>query len=211
MGKVINNEGNHGSGALVGNRLLITAGHVVPWQSEQWWMRFVPAYYNGQSLHGAGVQSFVSDVRGFNPNFPGGDSAGYDWAVCRLYEPLGTADRLGHFGTKKYDPAWNGKPWWNNMGYPINMWFVGASLQGGIPVLDTDDDINGGLEIEHRGDTTKGNSGGPMFAFFGEQDPRITAVQSGFQADDEDMGRINVAAGGPGLNRLVAWGRTNWP
>jgi V8-like Glu-specific endopeptidase len=211
VGKIVNNEGQHGSAALVGDRLVITAGHAVPWQSEEWWMRFVPAYYNGQSLHGAGVQSYVSDVRGFNPNFPGGDSAGYDWAICRLYEPLGTVDRLGHFGAKTYNTAWNGQPVWANMGYPINMWFVGASLQGGIPVLDTDDDINGGLEIEHRGDTSDGNSGGPLFAFFGERDPRIIAVQSGYQAEDEDMGPINVAAGGPGLTRLVAWGRTNWP
>ncbi|MFC5802042.1 trypsin-like serine peptidase [Streptomyces formicae] len=211
VGKIVNNEGNHGSGALVGDRLVLTAGHVVPWQSEEWWMRFVPAYYNGQSLHGAGVRSYVSDVQGYNPDLSGGESAGYDWAICRLYEPLGTVDRLGHFGTKTYNPAWNGQGFWNNMGYPINMWFLGASLQGFIAVEDTDDDINGGLEIEHYGDTTKGNSGGPLFAFFGEGQPRITAVQSGYQAEDEDMGPINVAAGGPGMSRLVAWGRTNWP
>lgn len=209
VGKVINNEGTHGSAALIGNRLILTAGHVVPWQSQEWWMSFVPAYYNGQSLHGAGVKSYVSDVQGFQTNGPGGGSVGHDWAVCRLYEPLGTADRLGHFGTKNYNAAWNGQPLWNNMGYPVGMWFVGASLQGGISVHDTDDGINGGLEIEHQGDTTGGNSGGPMFAFFGAGQPRIIGVHAGAQTDESGPG--NVAAGGPGLSNLVAWGRTNWP
>src|SRR5688572_29994952 len=87
VGKIFNNEGFVGSGALIGPRLMVTAGHMVPWSSisSSWWMRFVPAYYDGSSLHGAGVESYVSDVRGYNTS---GDVTGYDWAVCRLYNPL---------------------------------------------------------------------------------------------------------------------------
>ncbi|MEU0061579.1 hypothetical protein, partial [Streptomyces sp. NPDC006334] len=205
--KIVNNEGQNGSAALVGDRLVVTAGHAVPWDSEQWWMRFVPAYYNGTSLYGAGVESYVSDVRGWNPVATGG-TVGYDWAICRLYEPLGVP--LGYFGAKTYNPAWNHQPVWANMGYPINMWFVGASLQGGIPIENTYDDSNGGLECEHYGDITKGNSGGPMFAFFGDQDPRIISVQSSSVVND-DGSRVNIAAGGSGLPQLINWGRTNWP
>lgn len=211
VGKIINSEGQHGSGVLIGDRLVLTAGHAVPWADAaagNWWMRFVPAYYNGQSLHGAGVESYVTDARGYHPSGPNGDSVGYDWAICRLYEPLGS--HLGYFGTKNYVSAWNGQPWWINMGYPINMWFRGASFQSGIAVIEADDDINGGLEIEHQGDTTPGNSGGPMFAFFGDQDPRVIAVQYGYQAEDEG-GPVNIGAGGSGMSTLVLWGRSNWP
>ena len=31
-----------------------------------WWIRVVPGYFDGTSLHGAGVQSFVSDWRGYS-------------------------------------------------------------------------------------------------------------------------------------------------
>src|SRR5262249_43809067 len=83
VGRIFNNEGASGSATLIGDRLVITAGHMVPWSSDSWWMRFVPAYFNGTSLYGAGVESYVSDVRGYNTN-----GAGYDWAILRLYEPL---------------------------------------------------------------------------------------------------------------------------
>jgi hypothetical protein len=66
VGRVFNNRGFTGSGALIGDRLLMTAGHMVPWGDSPWWMRFVPAYYDGASLHGAGVESYVSDARGYD-------------------------------------------------------------------------------------------------------------------------------------------------
>src|SRR6266853_2914064 len=66
VGRVVNNQGYSGTGALIGDRLVMTAGHMVPWGDKPWWMRFVPAYYNGASLHGAGVESYVSDARGYD-------------------------------------------------------------------------------------------------------------------------------------------------
>ncbi|MFF5188189.1 trypsin-like serine peptidase [Streptomyces sp. NPDC000345] len=209
VGKIFTSAGMAGSGALVGDRVLLTAGHVVPWgdvSAGNWWMRFVPAYYNGKSLHGAGVQSYVSDVRGFDPDLAGGATAAYDRAVCRLYEPLGGP--LGYFGLGHYTPAWNGQRWWMNMGYPGNMWFLGASFESGISINAAYSDINGGIECHHYGDVTPGNSGGPMFAFFGADNPRIIAVQSSDSADGE---MVNYAAGGPGLVDYVIWARQNWP
>ncbi|MBB5924637.1 trypsin-like serine peptidase [Streptomyces echinatus] len=209
VGKIFTSAGWEGSGALVGRRVLLTAGHVVPWAdvaAGNWWMRFVPACYNGKSLHGAGVQSYVSDVSGFNPDLEGGASAGWDRAVCRLYEPLGNP--LGHFGTLPYDPAWNGQRWWINMGYPGHMWFLGASYESGISINGANSDLHRGLECRHFGDITPGNSGGPMFTFFGAGNPRIVAVQS---SDSADGDMVNFAAGGPGLDDDVAWARANWP
>ncbi|MFD7131341.1 trypsin-like serine peptidase [Streptomyces sp. NPDC059894] len=210
VGKIFTSTGWTGSGALVGRRVLLTAGHVVPWAdvaAGNWWMRFVPAFYDGTSLHGAGVQSYVSDVSGFSPDLLGGETAAYDRAVCRLYEPLG--DQLGYFGMGHYIPAWTGQPWWTNMGYPHLHWLLGTSYESGISVHAAYNDINGGIECHHYGDITPGASGGPMFAFFGEGNPRIIAVQSSDNADIS-AGMVNYAAGGPGLVDDVIWARQNW-
>jgi V8-like Glu-specific endopeptidase len=210
IGRIFASPGGSGTAALIGDRLVVTAGHVVPWGASSWSMRFVPAYYNGQSLHGAGVESYVSDVRGYDP---GSTVAGYDWAVCRLYEPLGSW--LGYMGSNSYDDDWEDDPYWTLVGYPGAI--AGAqrpSWQGGISVFDDDSDSNGGQELEHRGDATAGNSGGPFFAWWGS-DPRLIGVHVGSEEDiivfppGTELG--NVVAGGSGFHNLIAWGRTNWP
>jgi V8-like Glu-specific endopeptidase len=210
VGRIFTSKGTSGTAALIGDRIVVTAGHVVPWNSSSWWMRFVPAYYDGQSLHGAGVQSYVSDVRGYDP---GSDTTGYDWAVCRLYEPLGS--QLGYFGSNSYSSDWEDEPWWTVVGYPGDVAGAGRpSWQGGISVFDDDSDSNGGQELEHRGDTGPGNSGGPMFAWWGDS-PRLIGVHVGAEEDiivfppGTELG--NVTAGGSGFHNLISWGRTNWP
>lgn len=214
-GKVFTSSGWTGSAALIGDRLIATAGHVVPWDDNPWWMRFVPAFYDGTSLHGAGVESYVSDARGYDVN---GDVTGYDWAVCRLYDPLGSW--LGYFGYNGYDDDWEDDPYWSIIGYPGAV--AGGqrpSFQGSITSFDTDGDSNGGLEIETRGDLTPGNSGGPMFGWW-SGDPRLIGVVSGQEEDWTpgywpwewaDTTRGNVIAGGSGFTGMMAWGRTNWP
>ena len=215
VGKVFTSGGWVGSAALIGPRLIATAGHVVPWGGGSWWMRFVPAYYNGMSLHGAGVESYVSDARGYDVN---GSVTGYDWAVCRLYEPLG--DWLGYFGYNGYSNSWENDPYWTVLGYPGAV--AGGqrpSWQGSVSSFDTDGDSNGGLEIETRADMTPGNSGGPMFGWW-SGDPRLIGVVSGEETDWSpgfwpwqwgNTTRGNVVAGGSGFTNLMAWGRTNWP
>jgi V8-like Glu-specific endopeptidase len=208
-GKVFTSSGWTGSAALIGDRIIATAGHIVPWDDNPWWMRFVPAFYDGSSLHGAGVESYVSDVRGYDVN---GDVTGYDWAVCRLYEPLGSW--LGYFGYNGYNDDWEDDPYWSIIGYPGA--FAGGqrpSFQGSITSFDTDGDSNGGLEIETRADLTPGNSGGPMFGWW-SGDPRLIGVVSGQEEDyifPFSSERGNVIAGGSGFTNLMAWGRTNWP
>ncbi|GJG85944.1 hypothetical protein tb265_11250 [Gemmatimonadetes bacterium T265] len=53
-----------GTGTLVGPNLVLTAGHMAPWGSDPWMMQFIPAYYNGSSILGAGVYSYVESYRG---------------------------------------------------------------------------------------------------------------------------------------------------
>ena len=42
VGRIFNNRGESGTGALVGDRIVITAGHLVPWGDSPWWMRSSP-------------------------------------------------------------------------------------------------------------------------------------------------------------------------
>lgn len=215
VGKVFTSGGWVGSAALIGPRLIATAGHVVPWGDESWWMRFVPAFYNGASLHGVGVESYVSDARGYSVS---GRPAGYDWAVCRLYQPLG--NWLGYFGYNGYSSSWEDDPYWTILGYPTAVASgQRPSWQGSVSSFDSDSDSNGGLEIETEADITGGNSGGPMFGWW-NGDPRLIGVVSGEEEDWSPgfwpwewggVERGNVIAGGSGFTNLMAWGRTNWP
>jgi V8-like Glu-specific endopeptidase len=212
VGKVFNSDGKVGTGALIGKRIIATAGHMLPWNSiskGSWWMRFVPAFYNGTSLFGAGVQSYVSDCRGYNTS---GDVTGYDFAVCRLYNPLGNS--LGYFGYNGYDDDWEDEPYWTLLGYPSAVASgQKPSYQSSIAVIDDDGDSNGGLEIESHADMTPGNSGGPLFSWW-NGDPRLIGVVSGQEEEYSfpfSIDKVNVVAGGSGFTNLMAWGRTNWP
>jgi len=209
VAKVFTNTrpGGAGTGVLIGPRLVATASHVVP-RTSPWWMRIVPAYFDGSSLHGSGVQSFVSDTRSFDT---GGDVVcGYDWAILRLYEPLGAS--LGFMGINGYDDDWENKPLFSVVGYPRAINSQRPSFQTGVSVFDDDSDSNGGMELETRADMGPGNSGGPMFARWGT-DHRAVGVVSGEEYDDALGGGEwgNVVAGGAGFGNLVRWGRTNWP
>ena len=142
VGRIFNDQGFSGTGAPIGDRIVITAGHMVPWSSSSWWMRFVPAYFNGASLFGTGVESYVSDARGYDTG-----GTGYDWALLRLYEPLGST--LGYFGYNSYSTSWNNLPVWSNIGYPGDIDNAEEpAFQQGFTINDTDGDSNGGEELE---------------------------------------------------------------
>jgi len=206
VGRITNDQGFYGTGTLIGDRLVVTAGHMVPWSSQSWWMRFVPAYFNGSSLYGPGVESYVSDVSGYDTG-----GTGYDWAILRLYEPLGTS--LGYFGYNSYSTDWNNLPVWSNIGYPGDIDNSDEpAFQQGFSINDTDGDRNGGEELETENcDLNHGNSGGPMFAWWSNgTDPRVVAVVSS-QETENGSTKDNVFASGDGFVNLCEWGRSNWP
>src|SRR5581483_7648036 len=151
-----------GTGVLIGPRHVLTARHLTPWGSPNWKMLFVPAFFDGSSL--AGVDSWTSDFRGFEDGLGDPDEQEWDFAVLRLYDPLG--ERLGWFGSRVYNDDWEGQNRWTLAGYPGAV--AGAqrpSRQLGIAVID-DDPSGDAKEIEHQGDATEGNSGGPLFGIF---------------------------------------------
>jgi V8-like Glu-specific endopeptidase len=197
-----------GSGVLIGPRLVLTAGHVAPWGASPWAMLFVPAYWDGASVYGAGASSYVSDYRGWNS---GGGTA-YDICLLRLYNPLG--NWLGWIGSRTYDGAWEGGNYWVLTGYPGAI--AGANrpvYQSGVPVLD-DDEEGDAQQLEHHGDSSPGESGGPMFGFWNDGPHAIGTTSGGETVSgflgigDEDN---NIAAGGSAMVDLVKWGLSNWP
>ncbi len=149
---------------------------MVPWGDSPWWMQFVPAYFNGTSLFGAGVESYVSDAQGYNISDV---FIGYDYAILRLYEPLGPS--LGYFGYNSYSDAWNNLPIWSNIGYPGDIDnAMEPAFQQGFTIGADVGDGNGGDELETENcDLNHGNSGGPMFAWWNNgTDPRVVGVVS---------------------------------
>lgn len=191
-----------GTASLLGSRVILTASHVVPWGSSNWKALFVPAYYDGGSIHGAWAASWVTNVHGYSSH-----SQGDDMAVMRLAVPLG--NNLGWFGFKTYNPAWQNHSIWTLPGYP---WDKDSGnrpwLHLNFPIIDDDND-GAGVELEYQADTEGGQSGAPVFAWFNGS-PAVVGTHSGGE-DNFGEPRQNVAAGGNALTNLLHWARNNWP
>ena len=195
-----------GAGALVGTNVVLTASHVVPWFVGQlgldtsWKMKFTPAYYDGKSTLGKSVYSYVEKARGYSDH-----ESGDDMAVLKLYTSLGSS--LGYFGYKTYSDDWEGGAYWTLIGYPGA---VGGAerptKQSNIVIMD-DDSEGDGAELEHNGDTTDGNSGGPLWAWWGDS-PYVIGTHSGSEYNWDECN--NIAAGGPALSDLIKSARDDW-
>jgi len=201
-----------GSGVLIGDRIVLTAGHVAADISNphDWKMRFTAGTYNGSSVVGPGGVSYVSDSQWY-----GDGVSGHDVGLLRLYEPLGTS--LGYFGAKTYDSSWNNGNYWILAGYPYDIAGSNSpSRQFGIAVLDEDSDIEQGAELEHHGDVASGDSGGPFFGFWqGDPIPYAVGTTSGHETisgpswtGGEDN---NIEAGGALMVLAIAAARQAWP
>jgi V8-like Glu-specific endopeptidase len=196
-----------GSGVLIGGRVVLTAGHMAPWGSGNWAMRFIPGYYDGGSTLGAGVGSWVSDYWGYNP----GEVSAWDMIVVRLYTPLGNS--YGYFGAKTYNSDWEDGNYWTLTGYPGAV--AGAnrpSRQMWFPVVD-DDSSGDADELEYYADATAGDSGGPVFGFWSGI-PYAIGTHSGGEKTTFLWWTIeddNAAAGGSAMVDLILWARGNWP
>jgi V8-like Glu-specific endopeptidase len=152
--------GGTGSGALVGRDLVLTARHVIPWSARNLSIKFTPAYYENGSILGSSFYSWVDSATAYE----GSDFGAWDFALLRLYQPLG--DHLGYFGVRTYNDSWDDKPFWTAAGYPGMAPFNGKypSYLQGIAIDDADEDGDATeLESENQ-DNSKGGSGGPLWA-----------------------------------------------
>jgi hypothetical protein len=191
-----------GSGVLVGPNLVLTAGHVAPWGGSNWSMEFIPALRQGDANPTPFGRSFTEQYRGYDPR---GAVTGYDYVVCKLFNPLGRA--LG----------WMGTQWWGDedkytvrdyisSGYPAT--FGGRpAVQFGLGIRDIDSD-SPGIELECVEYTTGGWSGGPLWYFNGTS-PTTVGVLSGAEKDVLDP-KWDVYAGWRAMVDLVKFGLDNW-
>ena len=193
-----------GSAALVGRDLVLTARHVIlenPTSS----IKFVPGYYNGQSSFGPSFFSWVKDATYYD----GSEAGAWDFALLRLYQPLG--DYAGYFGVRTYNDDWDALYVWATAGYPsmapYNNQVPSYLLGVAIDDEDTDGDASE-LDSENQ-DNSKGNSGGPLWAVW-PNGPYIVGVTSGNHKTDygpfgDDFYVMN--AGGKAMADLVALAR----
>lgn len=199
-----------GTATLVGRRIVVTSGHLMPRDGSagRWAIRFVPGYFDGIST--VGMASWTEAYRALVLTVTD-DTQDRDIAILKLYDPLG--DPLGWMGIRPYNDDWEDRGVWTLVGYPGSL--TGAerpTFQAGIPVID-DDPSGDFTEVEHRGDATDGNSGGPLFASFPDG-PYMIGVHSG---DEYRMvGPVvaennNVASGGRGLVNFAKAMGAQWP
>lgn len=199
VGYIRNSNGKRGSGVLVGPNLLLTAGHVAPWGGANWFMEFIPAYRNGSRPFGS---SYVESYYGYNPGV-----AGYDYVICKLYQPLGRA--LGWMGSKSFgndDDYYRRR--YASSGYP-GSYGQRPAVELGMGIRDIDNDSPGvELEFALRQDLGPGWSGGPLW--LPDEGPSVVGVLSGSEKDGLDPTRL-VYAAGRGMVELIRHGQSNWP
>jgi V8-like Glu-specific endopeptidase len=205
-GKVITSDGTTGSGALVGDRVMLTAKHMRPTASiakGSWWIKFVPHFYDGDEPFGS---SYVSDTRYYPSN-----EVYQDYMVCRLFDPLGT--KLGYFGSHEYSDAWNGAALWASVGYPSNFSSAQRPAVQTFSIIEGRGTSGGGQALETEADLWFGASGGPFWAWFtinGATTARIVGVVHG-EFDVTPKDDDNSLSGGADMVHLIDWARTNWP
>lgn len=188
--------------SLLHDRTILTASHVVPWDSgSNWKALFVPAYWEGASIFGSWAASWVTNAQGYRDH-----EQGDDMAVMRLAEPLGSS--LGYFGFKTYTDDWEDLDVWTLPGYPRDKGGKRPWMHLNFPIIDDDDD-GAGVELEYRADTDVGQSGSPVFGWW-DGGPYVVGTHSGGE-DNPGEPRQNVAAGGSALTNLLHWARANWP
>jgi hypothetical protein len=204
------NPNESGTGALVGHNLLLTASHLIPWDSDPStrWIRFVPGYVDGNEPSG---HSYVSDAYGVRgPTHP----TGLDYVICRLSTPLG--DGLGWMGSHSFGSDDEYRGWfWDSVGYPGTFHDAQEPDVKTLVAVDSVSDDGDGVKLYTAPFTDPGWSGGPLFGYPIENStPRVVGVCSGFE-EVTLFGVVlsdnSVFAGGYHMVNLVKYGLTNWP
>ncbi|OTB18711.1 hypothetical protein K445DRAFT_314569 [Daldinia sp. EC12] len=161
MGKIQWSTGVFCSGALIGPRHVATAKHCAPLNNPGVSVRFMPAYYDGESFPGAYVTNIIH-LPGFSVNDPDADACDIkeDWAIFILDARLG--DERGGLGAKVIEPSLINKPELLHLGYPGDLANGERPYrQERITIRDRFDcDATGGLSTD--ADVAGGMSGGPI-------------------------------------------------
>jgi V8-like Glu-specific endopeptidase len=188
------------SGVLVGPNLVLTASHIAPWDGANWSMEFIPALREGDANPRPWGSSFTEQFRGYRS----AAATGYDYVLCKLYRPLGSA--IGWMGTIASPDSEALSHSYFSSGYPAN--FGGRpAVQAAVGIRDIDAD-SPGREYETVTYTSGGWDGGPLW-FYNGQPPMVRGVLSGSETDVFDP-RRDVYAGFHAMVDLVKFGLENW-
>jgi V8-like Glu-specific endopeptidase len=195
-----------GSGVIVGPRHVLTASHIVDWNTNG--AGTVEVHRAGPSVSAI---SAIVRVWYFTKIIP----PGVDWSeVDEDYAVLITADRIGDrfgwLGVRTYRSRWDDEPYWENIGYADDVAGQMFAIHQRDKELDEDEfDYGSGRSMTTSADTLKGQSGSPLFAFWADG-PYVVAVVSAqgtyFLSGDE-----NWCSGGSQMTRLVNHARSNDP
>lgn len=194
--KIVTSAGT-GSGVIVGPRHVLTASHVVDWNSNG--AGTVEVHRSAGSVRASTAITKVWYYTKVTGSTVGWFEADEDYSVLVTNDRIG--DLFGWMGTRTYSSSWDNEPFWFNIGYPGS---IGSALR---PTFQRDKklnepwyDLGPARSMSTRADLTPGNSGGPMFAFWNDG-PYVVAVVSA-ESDDE-----NWCGGGSWLTNLVRHAR----
>ena len=218
----VRTAGGWGSGTMIGPRHVLTASHVVNWNSDGrgavGWATFTPGYFDGRGPWGEiGVEEVV-----FWEQAPGSLSdqeTAFDYVVLITSTRIG--DTIGYAGARAYDGGWNGGSYWQYIGYPGELSSgERPAFQGGAVVSSKQDfTLNGndGSVLGHFNEFTPGQSGGSAWGWWGDEPwPRVVGVGStiGSTAVEQPTGSTigdNEYGAGPALTSIISWARANRP
>ena len=185
-----------GSGVLVNQNLILTAGHVIPWGKSGWWMRFAAGYRSGETPFG---WIYISKCIGYDDV---STPAVNDFAVCQLYSNLG--DVCGWMGTHWWaDDNVYLSGIWSCQGYPTQLPIAATN----IPIQKVTDG-NGEDKLLFTVEFATGSAwdGGPLWdgGLSGTVNPLVVGVLIGQNFP------YSVFAGGEDMVNLVIYGIENW-
>jgi V8-like Glu-specific endopeptidase len=200
----VETAGGVGSGVMIGPRHLLTVSHAMVWNSDNTagWVKFTPSYFDGSAPFGVAWGVLVYFEVKVTPPTLDSNEQRHDYVVVVLDRRIG--DTTGWMGSRTYSDSWNGGAYWRHIGYPGDLSGTGRpSYQRDIAFTGT----RGPSEdryIEHKGDVSPGQSGGPYFAWWDKEPwPRVVGVQSGEEPS------INGASGGSHMVDLIIRARND--
>jgi V8-like Glu-specific endopeptidase len=180
-----------GTGVLVGQNLLLTAGHLAPWGKSGWWMRFAAGYNDGTTPYS---WVYVETYYGYDDeSLP----AANDYIICKLYSSLGNT--VGWMGSVYWssDTNYTGTTW-TSLGYPANVPIAATDVQ----VSEVNDASGDDKLLLTEEFAQAGWAGSPLWSggASGTDNPQVAGILSGVLSGD------SAFAGGEDLVNLVWYG-----